>query len=58
METMSDYELIVGLMSYLKQLDTRLDEKSGLPDDEFIDILKNDSYEFEYLNRKLFNDLL
>lgn len=54
---MSDYELIIGLMLYLKELDKRLNNE-GLPDEEFVDILKNDHYEFEYLNRKLFNNLL
>lgn len=54
---MSDYELIIGLMLYLKELDNRLNAE-GMPDEEFVDILKNDAYEFNYLNKKLFNELL
>jgi len=57
MEKISNHELIIGLMRYLKELDTKIDE-NGLPNAEFIEELENDAYEFEYINRKLFNNLL
>lgn len=54
----SDRDLIISLMLYLKELDKRIDKESGLPNDNFVELLKKDPYEFAYLNRKLFNDLL